>query len=163
MLVHHRCERVAHERQTRRQGLVDHNAEREEIRAGVHGFPERLFRGHVCDRPDDHPQLGLGHGRLVARRGETGVGHLGQPKAENFDATSGSHDEVGALDIAVDDTQRVRLVQRIRDLIGELQDDRHSQRTAADLVRQRFSLHQLHHDEEVRSLLTDVEGCRDRG
>ena len=97
--------------------LEQHDAEREQIGAVIDRMAERLLRRHVRDRAQHHPghrDLRLGHlGGAAAILDE-----LGEAEVEDLDqAALGAH-QVRALDVAVDDAARVRLVERFGDLHG---------------------------------------------
>ena len=68
--------------------------------------------------------------------------------------------DVGALDVAVDDALRVRLVERIGDLHGDVERLGHGQGPAGDPLRQQLALHVLHRDEQVGAVLDQVVGDR---
>jgi hypothetical protein len=64
------------------------------------------------------------------------------------------HQDVRGAQIAVDDALRVRVVDGVADLAGEIQRPVQVQRTLrGDDVLERFPLHVLHHDEEDVLLL----------
>ena len=94
--------------------------------------------------------VGRRHG-VGKRRG--GVGrrtgrHLCQPEVEDLRLAARRDEDVGRLDVAVDDPLRVRRVERIRDLRADVQ---HARRAASGRPRcsvlQRLALEQLHDDE----------------
>ena len=107
-------ERLALENSLARQQLVQHGAEAEDIRPHVRGFALRLLRRHVRRRPKhragDRPRRIIGAFRQDLR----------EPEVEQLRAARRHHD-VGRLQIAVQDALRVRGVQRVGHLRGDLQ------------------------------------------
>ena len=91
--------------------LVEHHAEREQIRARVDDATQRLLRRQIGDGADDRAKPGFDHRLLAGAVGHVETGHLGEPKVEDLDPTPVGQHEVGALDVAVDDPESVRLRQ----------------------------------------------------
>jgi hypothetical protein len=100
------------ERKQPGQQLVEHDPQRVDVRARVHGArASRLLGAHRVERPHDHPLAGH-HGprrlRIVHRLGDAEVDHLGNrhPVAD--------HDQhVGRLEIPVDHPLLVRVLDRV--------------------------------------------------
>ena len=155
-LVDYRCQRLALEREARGQGFVQDDTKREQIRLMVNALAERLLGGHVRHRADDRAQLGFGHRRLLVRCLETG--HLGESEVQNLHPAPLRQNQVRTLDVAVDDAEPVRLVQGVRHLRRDLQGRGHRQWPAPQSVREGFAIDQLHHDEEILSILRNVVG-----
>ena len=141
--------------------LEQHDAEREQIRAVVDRSTERLLRGHVRHRPDDHPgnrDLRLGDAR---RLGSLGPDELGEAEVEHLDqATFGPH-QVRALDVAMHDAARVRFVERVSHLQADLDDLADCERALRDTRRQQLAFHVLHDDEVGAARFADVVGHGD--
>ena len=97
---------VAGKRRLAGQQLVEHRAERVEVRAGVGGAAERLLGRQVGDRADEHP---LDRSpRAAIGRGEAEVAEPGGSVVAEPD--------VGGLEVAVDDAARVRVLERPADV-----------------------------------------------
>ena len=111
-LVRDGREVLAGERLAPRQELVQDDAEREDVAAAVHGRSGDLFRRHVVGRSQE----------LAGRRQVRG-GDLRDAEVGDLDLLVGRDDDVGRLDVAVDDPFAVGVVHRLRDLrdhVGDL-------------------------------------------
>ena len=112
----------ATERQRARRHLVQHDAEREEVGARVELLAARLLRRHVRDRADRRARDSSDSFAVVrVRRRPTRVGgrsadQLGQPEVEHLRLAARGDEDVGGLDVAMDDALRVRRVERVGDL-----------------------------------------------
>ena len=84
------------------QQLVQHNTGRERVGLGIHRATLDLFRGHVLERAH-HAALGA---RRLAR-----VLYAGYAKVSQLDAAIGLYQQVGGLDVAVDDFAGMGVVQ----------------------------------------------------
>jgi hypothetical protein len=114
------------ERRTAAHQLVEDAAERVEIRARVDRSGARaLLRRHVRWRPE-HP-LRLAGAAIDRQLGDPEVEHLHALTAD--DVGIGDHEQVGRLQIAVDDAALVRRTDRPRGLAQE--DDRAVERQRA--------------------------------
>ena len=71
-------------------------------------------------------------------------------------SSAGADQHVGRLDVAVDDPGVVDGLERGGQLPTERGDLRGRQRSAADQVRERLSLDQLHHEERLLVVRADV-------
>jgi hypothetical protein len=105
--------------------LVKDDTEGEDVGARVQVFAPRLFRGHVGHRA--HRRAGTGQGilhvlRLGVRAGDGRAvfQQLGETEVEDLGVAARGDEDVGRLDVAVDDTAGVRGVQRIGDLDGQV-------------------------------------------
>ena len=97
-----------------RQQLVQHGAEAEDIRSHVGGFTLRLLGRHV--RRSAKHRAGNRPRRIVGSLGQ----NLRESEVEQLRAARRHHD-VGRLEVAVQDALRVRGVQRVGHLRGDLQ------------------------------------------
>ena len=90
------------ERQRSREHLVEGDAERVEIAAGIDRavHPPGLFRRHVGERPGDHLRR---LGGLALARQTRGDAEAGQPDAVPVVI----HQDVGRLDVLMDEPARV--------------------------------------------------------
>ena len=115
----HRLDRgVAPERPPAGEHLVEHGAEREDVRAVVDGLPAHLLRRHVPDRPQ-HACPARSRRDAVGARRRRGSGRPGRcfarPKSRILTRPS-REEEVLRLEVAVDDP----LVVRGREPAGDL-------------------------------------------
>src|ERR1700682_4386159 len=65
-------------------------------------------------------------------------------------------EDVGRLDVPVNDACRVRCIERVGNLDAERQHRFQFHRTIADQVLQGCAVEKLHHDERMPILLTDI-------
>ena len=86
----------------------------------------------------------------------TGSRKRASPKSSSFDACFRQHD-VGGLEIAVHDAERVCRGERLGDLDGASQRLGQRQRPACEPRRKCFALEQLHHEERHLDALHDAE------
>src|SRR5204862_1942055 len=97
----------AGERAASRGYLVQHDAERKQVAARVQLLAARLLGGHVRHRAEGRAGTGdlvVGGGReLRLARALPRLLQLGQSKVEDFGFATPSHEDVGRLDVAVDD------------------------------------------------------------
>ena len=98
--------RLAVVRNTPREALVGHDANRIDVAPGVGGSPERLLRRHVVRRPDHHAVERELLVRLPAR----------EPEIEDRDGARVLDHHVLRLEVAVDDPELVRGLAPERDL-----------------------------------------------
>ena len=100
-----------------RQHLVENDAERVEIAAGIDRavHPSGLFGRHVGERAGD----GLGRlGRLPLARQTRGDAETGEPDL----AAGAVHQDIGRFDVLVDEPGLMDLAQGDRDADGEVQE-----------------------------------------
>jgi hypothetical protein len=88
---------------------------------------------------------------------------LGQPEVQELRLPAVRDEDVRGLDVPVDDPLAVGGLQRIRHLRSQLQQPLHLQRLAADPVLQGLAFHQLHHEEGVPLVLSDLVDHADVG
>ncbi len=126
----------------------------------IHRAPERLFRRHVRDRAEHHAgnaHLGLRDRRLpVLPRQE-----LGQPEVEHLDEPAARPNEVGTLDVAMNDAARVGFVERVGHLQPDFHDLPQRNRPLFDAGREQLPLDVFHDDEVGPVVLADVVGHGD--
>jgi hypothetical protein len=111
-LAHDRLGVVAVVRGLQRQQLVERHAERIDVGAVVHGHPlgQGLLRTHVADRADQ-----------VAGHGHAGVTlHAGQAEVGDPQLAAPVDEQVGRLDVAMDDALVVGVLQRPGGLQAEV-------------------------------------------
>ena len=150
--------------------LVEHGAEGEEIAPGVERLPAGLLRRHVVERPQRGAgarQLPAGNGgrrlRVGGGRGVEEGDELRQAEVEDLGLAGAGHEDVGGLDVAVDDPLGVGRVEPVDDLDGQVQQPLHPHRAALDEVLERLALEQLHDDERLALVLPDLVNRADVG
>ena len=100
--------------------LIKDGAEGEQVGAGIEFLAAGLFGRHVGDRAYGRSRAGqvlfdrcaFGGGRLRARQ-------LRQSEVEDFGLTAFRNEDVGRLDVAMDNFFGVRGVERVGDLDGQ--------------------------------------------
>ena len=94
----------------------------------------------------------------VSARGSFGSrsNELRQSEVEDLDLALGRHDDVGGLDVAVDDAGRMRGGQRARHLLGIAERLEQRETLRGDELVQRLARHVLHHEEVDPRLVHDV-------
>ena len=103
--VHRRPLGLATERPASGEELVQHDAEREDVRPRIDRLPERLFGRHVAAGADDHSGPGMrfpGHGRGSGSPGRLG-GRFRQAEIEHLDQALARHHHVCRLQVAMND------------------------------------------------------------
>ena len=90
--------------------------------------------------------------RPIGRR----FGELGNAEVEHLGLAAAGDEQVGRLDVAMDDGGAVRGVERIGDLDAEVEQVVERQRAARDALLERLALEQLHHHEVLALLFADV-------
>ena len=135
-----------------REHLVEHDAERVDVRLAVDVVAERLL-GRDVVRGAEHAALG-GQAAVVHRAGDAEVGDLGRALLVDED--------VLRLDVAVDDAAPVRGAERAGDLdrVGDRLVDRQAPEPA-DPVLERLALDVLEDDVGAPVLLARVDHADD--
>ena len=88
---------------------------------------------------------------------------LGQTKVQNLRLAAIRHENVRRLDVPMDDPLRVRGLERVGDLDGEVKQFVRLERLARNAMLQGLSLQQLHRDEGLAFVLVDVVNRADVG
>ncbi len=91
-----------------REQLIQHGAEAEDVGPHVSGLPLRLLRRHVCRGPEHGAFDGL-------RRVDLFVQDLGEAEVEELRGAAPGHQDVGRLEIAMQNAAPMRLFERARD------------------------------------------------
>ena len=81
---------------------------------------------------------------------------LGQAEVEDLRLAALGDEDVGGLDVAVDDALRVRGVEGVCNLDPEIERDFERERPVVDAVLQRLAVEELHRDERLALGLADV-------
>ena len=96
-------------------------------------------------------------------RGGVSFEELHQAEVEDLDAVTLGHEQVGGLEVPVNDALGMRGFQPIDDLRRKLQDQGRLQRATSDPLLQRGALQQLHGDEVATLVLVDIVDRADVG
>ena len=157
---------VAGEGERARDQLVEDDAEREDVRAGVEVAPEGLLRRHVGDGAGQAASRGVLRGPAPGVRGVVGAGRiLGQPEVQDLHATALRDHHVRGLDVAMHHAAVVGLGQRLRHLPHQGHRLGHIEGMRADELGQGLPGHVLHGDEAappvLRLHLVDLVDDRD--
>src|SRR5260370_17480969 len=108
--------------------LVEHDTEGEQVCAGIEFLAEGLLGRHVRHSAQCRARAGVlagvraRHGdALASLRGNPGRNQLGQAEIENLGVAAGGNEDVGRLDVPVNDSFGVSGVESIVDLAGQIQ------------------------------------------
>ncbi len=151
--------------------LVEHRAEGEDVAARVGLLALELFGRHVLECAKDRAALGQRRaqrslGRQARETGGPGGSvaepQFGEAEVQELDARLGQHD-VGGLQVSVNDSLPMRLVEGIGDLGGKAQKLLGWDPAAREAVGKRFSFEKLHDEEGRAVLLAHVEEPADVG
>ena len=143
--------RRAIKRQPAGEALEHHDAERENIGPPVKRPAARLLGRHVPWRADDDAALArIRPGRGIGRAGQR---QPREAKIDHFHVPAGADDDVGRLDVAVDQAAAVRRGQRLSDFTRIAHGVVDRQGSAAQPVAQRLPFDVLD-DEEVDAVVT---------
>ena len=143
--------------------LVEDRAERELVRAEVHGAAGGLLGRHVAHRPEHGAGLRARDRRRHVRPAPVGLrlDQLGEAEVQDLQVAVARQHQVLGLQVAVDDAVRVRAGEGARRLRGELEELAQRQRLLRERLAQRAALHELHRDVERAGLVADVEHRHD--
>jgi hypothetical protein len=144
--------RIGRERRPAGQDFVQEHAEAVDVARGRLGLAFGLFRGHVAGRADFRRE-GVG-GRVVG----AGDAEVGQHRA-----AVRHDDDVGRLDVPMDDPAAVREVQRGRDPFQQAEGGRGVGLFPGQPDVQRRALQKLHDDKGRPVLLADLVDGDDVG
>ncbi len=146
----------ARERQLTRRDLEQHHAERPDVASGVHAVTEERLRRDVRERARD----GGGALRAVDRLRDGFGGVRFEPareaEIEHLDAVLRTDDDVGGLEIAMDDAPLVRMRQRARDLRAVPKYGFDGQAVERQHLGERTAVHVLHRDEHAAAGIADL-------
>src|SRR5689334_5254664 len=99
--------------------------------------------------------------RGAARQRSGGLRKLRETKVENLRAVLVADENVRRLDVAVDDALRMRRVERIGQLDGDVEQVLDFQRSAVDAIAEALAPERLHHDVRRALVVADVEDRAD--
>ena len=86
---------------------------------------------------------------------------LGQPEIQHLGVTAPGQEDVGRLDVAMDDALGMRRVQRIRHLDAHPEKRAHLHPAARDRLLQRLALQQFHRQVRPPLVVADFVDCAD--
>jgi hypothetical protein len=150
--------RVAPERPSSGEHLVQHDAEGEQIGARVDGLPAHLLGSHVANRTEDDAVAGDRGACFERARSIGGRRGTGQTEIENLDVPGGGQEHVLRLEIAVHDALVVRGGQPAGDLRSDVDGFAGGERARRDSLAQRLALQQLGDDVEPARGGTALDG-----
>jgi hypothetical protein len=105
--------------------------------------------------------LSILRGYLAGRT--SGSCNFRQPKIQNFGVPSFGKENIGRLDVAMDDTGSVSGVKRVGDVDGDGEQILRFQRTPGDAMFQRHTIQKFHDDERLTFMLADLIDRTDIG
>ena len=141
--------RLARVRQLAGDHLIDHDAKRIEIGGFIDLEALRLFGRNIVDAAHDHAGLRDAAGIFGDCAGNTKVREL-------HHIVFGDQD-VGGLDVAVEDTLPMRVGKAACNLRGIVdRDGLRNRLVRSDLFRERFAVDELHHDIVFIAFASDV-------
>src|SRR5579872_1070112 len=144
--------------------FVEHSAKREEIGAGIKFFAARLLRRHVGHGSDGgagtgEQFLGSADGGGTSRGfgGALSGRQLSQAEIENLGLAAFSDEDVGGLDVAMDDALGVGGIESVGDLNSYLHQRAGLQGAPQHQVGESAALEILHGQEGATIVLADFE------
>src|ERR1700739_1673316 len=144
--------------------FIQDHAERKKIGASVERFGADLLRRHVGNRAEG----GAGTGEMLrayifgddAGGGTSlaaiGVGKLGESEIQNLGVPALGDENIGRLDVTMNDAFAVSGVQSVGHFNGQAEKDIGVERLSADAMLQRYAIKKLHGDERLSILLADI-------
>jgi len=140
MLHHHPHRRLVGKRQLARQHFENHHAQRVEVGAVIHGRAHDLFGRHVGRRAQD--VTGLRQAQRTGLISPSGLARNAKVAHQHV-ALAVKHD-VGRLDVPMDDTLPMSIVQRGGDLSEQMAQLVKRQTTDAQHVLEGAAVHVAH-------------------
>ncbi|HUI77606.1 MAG TPA: hypothetical protein VLY24_06805 [Bryobacteraceae bacterium] len=148
--------------------FVEHGTEGEDIAAPIEFLAPRLFRRHIGNGADG----GAGAGKVVDARslgdlrvGKAGAagGHFGEAEIEDLGVAALADENVGGLNVAVNNALVVGGIERVGDFDGQGKKFVEFHRLAADAVLQGHAIEVLHGDEGPAFMFANVVNGADVG
>ncbi len=150
--------------------LVEYDPEGEQIRAGVQGLAQCLFRRHVRNGPQGRaPAIKVVRRPRVAPESVAADaafvshGELRQTEIQNLGVAALGYKNICRLDVAVHDAMGVGGIKRVGDLDTEVQQLGQGQWTFRDALPERHAVQKLHRDKAPALRLTDFVNHTDVG
>ena len=132
------------------QQLVEHDANGENVAAGIDDLALHLLGRHVVRRSHHRAGQGQPGARHVA-------GDAREPEVENLEGPFGRDHQIAGLDVAVDDPVLVRVTQPGTELEQQLQAAVDAERRpSTDHLGHGFPIEEFHRDKGLAVVLADV-------
>jgi hypothetical protein len=153
--------------------LVQDDAKREEVSAGVEIFAEDLFRRHV----GNGAQGGAGTGELIGVNADGGesidgtgctgesfaIGDFGEAEVEDFGMAALGDENVCGFDVAMNDAFGVGSIEGVGNLNGEIEQVFQIDARAGDHVLESLAIEEFHGDEGLAAVFANVVNGADAG
>ncbi len=155
MLVHHPKGCICGERNRTRQHFKEHDTQRINIGARIDHATFPLLRRHIGWCPDDCPAL--------CQTTSGGIKQFSDPKVGQKGILVFVKQHVLRLEIAMDNSPAVRVVESTGDLFNHARGHAHGQRTLLNQVRKATTRHLLHDEVDnifVLPVIKDLEDMR---
>src|SRR5208337_1779983 len=98
----------------------------------------------------------LGRGCTPCLQGSLCETYLRQAEVENLGVSALGHENIGGLNVAMNDARLVGGVERIGHVNRQRQQQLRLHRTSADAMLQRHSIEEFHRNERLTALLVNV-------
>ena len=130
-------ERVGH---SAGEQLVENHTQRIHVAARIQRkwIALHLLRAHVCQRPDNHADV------CLPRRLRVGIGETGYTEIQNLRLARFIHENVGRLQVTMDQAALMGMLHRIADSGHQFQPLPCIQMMIVAIGEQRLTTHQLH-------------------
>ena len=152
--------RAATERLAARCHFVEHETEREDVRARVEAVSSDLLRRHVRRSAANDSNDGIGILRfgfgIGAVSGDSFGNKFCEAEIEDLGSSSLGDENICGFDVAVNDSFCVRRLESFRYFDAQLEQFFERKRLPVDVSAQRFAVDEFHGDECVTILLADV-------
>ena len=150
--------------------FIEHRSKAEKIGPSVQFFAASLLGRHVRNGPHCHSRAGerfLGsHSLKRFSRGSGSVavrGQLRQTEIHQLRLVARGDENVGGLNVAVNDAFSVRSVERLRDLNTDIQECIRWESAPFDALLEGFTLEQFHHQKKSSLVFLNLVNGADVG
>ena len=145
--------------------LIEHHAKGKKIGSRIEFLAARLFRRHVNRGAGDYTYCGerVFHRSFVAGPQPVVAQQLGQPEIQDFRLAARSEEDVGRLDIAMDDPLGVGSGERVGHMNGDIEEFVDIHGLAPDALLQALALQLFHDDEGMAVVVFDFVDGADAG
>ena len=146
----------AGERQLPRRDLEQHHAERPDVASGVRAVTEQRLRRDVGERARDGGGALRAVDRLRDRFARARFEPAREAEIEHLDAVLRTHDDIGGLEIAMDDAALVRMREGAGDLRAVPEHGFDGQAVERQHLGERAAVDELHRDEHAAAGIADL-------